>query len=79
MSTKPTETEVRTAIRTILSDTKSYPKSLNYAVNYCHAGLGMSGHALAVQCLYILNNISSWRHPEARAVRQILKAYAKGV
>lgn len=65
------------AIQTILSDKKSYQTSLNYAVNYCRAAQGMSGETLRVQCLYILNNIVSWRHPEAKAVRQALKTYCK--
>jgi len=25
----------------------------------------LEGHALAVQCLYIVSNITSWRNPEA--------------
>lgn len=74
---KPTDEQVRAAIQTILSDTASYPKSLNYAVGYCKAGLGMSGEELRVQCLYILNNISSWRHEKAKEVRDILKRFSK--
>ena len=65
------------AIQTILSDKKSYHTSLNYAVNYCRAAQGMSGEELRVQCLYILNNIVSWRHPQAKDVRQALKTYCK--
>ena len=75
--TKVTEDEVHFAIEKILDDRKSYNTSLNYAVNYCKAALGMSGHELAVQCLYILNNLSSWRHPDAKEVRTTLKAFAK--
>jgi len=59
----------------MLSD--SYPKSLNYAVNYCREALRMDGEDLRVQCLYIVNNISKWRHPQAREVRLILKSYSK--
>jgi hypothetical protein len=72
------EIEVRGAIKTILSDKKSYNTSLNYAVNYCLMGREMHGEALRVQCLYILSNITHWRHPEAKAVRQILKDFTKG-
>ena len=71
---KATETEVKGAIETILKDRASYAKSLNYAVNYCRAALSMTGEELRVQCLYILNNISHWRHPDAKEVRRVLKS-----
>ena len=69
------EKEVHEAIRTILSDTKSHPTSLNYAVNYCRLAREMHGEALKIQCLYILNNIAYWRHLKAKAVRQVLKDF----
>ena len=65
------------AISIILSDEPAYPKSLNYAVYYCQAARGMSGHELAVQCLYILGNITHWRHPQAKEVRVQLKLASK--
>lgn len=71
-----TNEQVHDAIRTILSDKKSYTKSLNYAVNYCRYGLELLDYELRVQCLYILGNITRWRHPEAKYVRSILKAFA---
>jgi hypothetical protein len=73
------EIQVKEALRTILDDRKSYATSLNYAVNYCSAGLALSGHKLKAQCLYILNNITHWRNPKAKLVRQILKEFSKGV
>lgn len=73
----PTEQEVKSAIQTILNDTKSYPTSLNYAVAYCRAALVMQGEELRVQCLYILNNITHWRKPEAKGVRKTLKEFTK--
>ena len=73
--TKSTEAEVKAAINTVLSDTKAYNTSLNWAVNYCKAALNMTGHELSVQVLYILNNISHWRHPEAKNVRMVLKNF----
>lgn len=72
-----TQEQVKNAIRTILSDRDSYAKSLNYAVHYCREALRMENADLRIQCLYILNNISRWRHPQAREVRLILKAYSK--
>jgi len=72
-----TSTEVKDALRIILTDRDSYSKSLNYAVNYCREALRMDDADLRMQCLYILNNISRWRHPQARKVRTILKAYCK--
>lgn len=70
-----TELEVKEAIETILSDKKSYNKSLDHAVNYCRYALSLKGEELRVQCLYILNNISYWRHPEAAKVRKVLKSF----
>ena len=60
-------------IQIILNDKKSYGTSLNYAVNYCKAALDLKGHALDTQCLYILNNITHWRHPQAKDVRKVLR------
>lgn len=76
MKPKVTEAEVHEAIGVILSDKQAYPKSLNWAVNYCLAAMSMEGEDLRVQCLYILGNITSWRHPEAPGVRKTLKAFA---
>ena len=61
------------AIKTILSDKKSYTTSLNWAIDYCRAAQRLTGKALQVQCLYILNNITHWRHPLAKEVRIALK------
>lgn len=68
--------EVKDAINIILSDRKSYLTSLNYAVNYCRYALAIQNdEELKVQCLYILNNIIHWRHPQAKAVRITLKKF----
>lgn len=67
---------IYTAIRTILSDTRAYPTSLNYAVEYCKTALSISGEPLRIQCLYILVNITGWRHPEAKKIRDILRTYS---
>ena len=76
-TTRPTAEDVHEAIRVILSDMAKYATSLNYAVNYCRVAMCQDGEDLRVQCLYILNNISGWRHPKAKAVRNCLKAYSK--
>jgi hypothetical protein len=67
--------QVHGAIRTVLNDRANYSKTLNFAVEYCRAALMMGGEDLRVQCLYILGNISRWRHPDAKSVRETLKAY----
>lgn len=72
-----TEEHVKKAFDVILADTKSWSKSLNYAINYVKAGQWMHGHELQVQCLYILNNITGWRHPRAKEVRTCLKTFSK--
>jgi protein involved in ribonucleotide reduction len=67
------------AIGVILGDKKSYNTSLNYAINYCKAALAMKekSREFKVQLLYILNNLSSWRHPQAKEVRDALKKESK--
>ena len=61
------------AISIILNDTPHYGTSLNYAVNYCKEARFMSGHELDIQCLYIVENIKGWRHPQAKEVRETLR------
>jgi hypothetical protein len=63
----------RQAIEVILSDKAHFKTSLNYAVNYCIASRFMNDHEFNVQVLYILGNISHWRHPQAKEVRQVLR------
>ena len=74
---RPTEKEVINAIKVILSDKKSYAKSLNYAIDYCRAGLFLSGESLKIQTLYILNNIIHWRGKHNKEVRGLLKEFSK--
>lgn len=77
MAKEATEEEVKICIRIILADEKAYSKSLNYAINYAKVGLNQTGHDLAVQCLYILNNITGWRNPAAKSIRNVLRQFAK--
>lgn len=52
--------------------------ALNYAVGYAQAGGTMNDpKAIQVQCLYILNNITHWRGPVAKATRGTFKRLAK--
>ena len=74
---KPSEADVKLAIRRILADTKCWRTSLNYAIEYCKAVEGMTGEALHWQVLYILSNISYWRSPGSKEVRSTLKAFVK--
>lgn len=69
--------DLESALNVILSDKKSYNTSLNYAIGYTRTAFALTGHALKVQLLYILNNISHWRHPEAKAVRETLRRHSK--
>lgn len=69
------EKQVKEAIMIILSDKNSRLTSLSYAVGYCREALHMQGHELQIQCSYILANITHWRHPQAKDVRVILKAF----
>lgn len=65
----------REAIKVILSDRKAYSKSLNYAVNYCRYALLMpeDSEQFSGQIPYILTNITKWRHPLAKMVREALR------
>ena len=69
------EKSVHKAINIILADRKAYDTSLNWAINDCLQSVGLHGDDLNTQCLYILNNITRWRNPEAKNVRNILKAF----
>lgn len=71
------EEQVKKAIRILIDDKEHHATTLNWAINYCKAAQYMTGHELGVQCLYILNNISSWRHVLAKEVRMVLKQFAK--
>lgn len=77
MAKPPSETEVKEALKIILADKASYKTSLNWAVNYCRNGLQLSGPALKTQVLYILSNITHWKHPQAPQVRFTLKKFSK--
>ena len=69
--------KVKEAINTILSDKESYPKSLNYAVNYCRYALTITDiEEMKIQVIYILGNITHWRHVKAIQVRKTLKKFA---
>jgi hypothetical protein len=49
-----------------------------YAKAYAQAGLAMTDpHEIAVQALYILNNIQHWRGLAAKQIRTNLKQIAK--
>lgn len=65
-----------------LLDAEREKPALAWAVNYVHYGKVMLATDAAdadikTQILYILNNISHWRHPDAKRVREILKAFVK--
>ena len=55
--------------------------SLNWAVNYAEVGLYMEdgSEEQRVQCLYTVGNISRWRGPLAKEVRETLKKGGKYV
>jgi len=68
------------ALKLILSDTKSYKTSLNYAVDYTLHALTLEEGSLEfeTQILYVLNNITHWRHKDAKEVRKTLKGKTNG-
>jgi hypothetical protein len=63
----------RKALQTIVDNANL--KSLNYAVNYAVVGLSMdeSDPGYKTQLLYVLSNMTHWRGPLAKQVRQALK------
>jgi len=70
------------ALETILADEKAHKTSLNYAINYTRQARIMLNHgeyeAFRTQLLYVLSNITHWRHPKAKEVRQAIRAYLRG-
>lgn len=72
---RPSVDEVYRALGLIVRNANE--PALNYCVNYARYGLNMTGHDLEVQILYVLNNMTHWRSPQANSVRNILKAYAR--
>ena len=56
----------------------AHDKALNYAIGYARHGLSCEGPEAKVQALYILGNITRWRGPMAKQVRESLKSIAKG-
>lgn len=70
-----TEKKVKEALQSIIDNREA--KALNYAVNYAREGLLLTGEALHVQVLYILNNMTSWRGVIAKEVRAVLKEFTK--
>jgi len=56
----------------------AHEKALAYAIGYARHGLACEGYEAKVQALYILNNMSRWRGPMAKAVRASLKTIAQG-
>ena len=68
---------VHEALQTIVENREL--KSLNYAVDYARAGLRMREGTiqLETQLLYVLSNITHWRGPLAKEVRETLKEATK--
>ena len=70
------ELDVKAALQAII-DAADSTSAVNYAYTYAKAGKSMTGHALYVQVLYTLNNITHWRGPEATTVRNTLRQYVE--
>lgn len=70
----PASFTFRQCCERVIAAASTTPRQVNYAVGYARVGLGLTvPREIAVQALYILNNISSWRGAEAKAVRESLK------
>ena len=70
------EKQVKEVLKQILlveSDTGFLP----YAKGYSRKALSMTGEALRIQVIYVLNNLQYWRGKEARAAKKILKSFIK--
>lgn len=65
-----------------LLDSERGKPALNWASNYVSYGIIMVTNShpdadIKTQLLYILNNITRWRHSEAKKVREVLKKFVK--
>lgn len=66
--------EFHAACRTVLRSAKD-----RYALAYADAGLDLEGEEeIACQCLYLLNNLGTWRGDEARVTKEVFRRLAKG-
>ena len=73
----PTADDVREHLWIILGDEASYNTTLNWAIQRCKMAYEAPDHELKDRLLYILGNITYWRHPQAKQVRNVFKQYIK--
>lgn len=66
--------EVQKALDIILADKNN--RALDYAMAYAKEAKRMQGEELKLQLRYVLCNITSWRHEQAKFVRATFKSYA---
>lgn len=70
------------ACNTICTDAKSSPNAKMYAGALTDGKVAERARtygrffeeAVHSQCLYLLTNLTHWRHPEAKAIRTLLKS-----
>lgn len=76
-----TDADYRKACDAVMQAAIDKPKNflLQYAHTYARAGKYMTGEERRVQCLYILNNMVSWRGDEAKFARDVFKFFSKKV
>ena len=66
------------ACRAVLADADNHKGNMPYARAYAKAGLHITvPDAQRTQALYVLTNLSHWRHADAKAVRAFLKEFTK--
>ena len=56
----------------------AHEKAVGWAIGYARHGLTCEGPEARVQALYSLGNITRWRGPMAKQVRESLKHIVKG-
>ena len=70
--------DAKTALETIMKSQDA--KALKWAISYTRFALEMINanaqpNYIAGQLLYVQNNITYWRHPQAKEVRAAIKQY----
>lgn len=75
-----TQAEIITALITIRNQADKGAKALDWTGNYARHALVMierkaSQKDIDYQLLYVIDNLTTWRSTEARAIRKLLKSY----
>jgi hypothetical protein len=73
----PSPDDVREHLMIVICDEKAHGTTLNWAIQRVKMAYRAPDHELKDRLLYILGNMTHWRHPQAKQVRNVFKQYIK--